>query len=410
MEEKVQAEEGISLLDLVKLLLSKIKLLILVVLIAGIAGGSFALWRFYETKYFGTKVEFYVNPDKPKDVATEGGSQYGVYGAYGRHVMDNIVKLLSSESFAEQLMLEENGLPTNAENYWETETEEFGLEEKINHADTVLRAAKKEMTAAEKLVQAKTDAVALLNTEWRKLAGDTPFSEFEYNKLDKSGAEYASLVNAYNVAKQKTEEANTAVTNALKVQEQADAVREEVLVEWRKTSKYLTMLSRFKSSASYSYLQTGEDVDDANNLARSFIYVTISVLGDEAFANDLLERVRRVVPSYVEENMAIPSDYTGTNCQRITRTDAIVRTNPNFRTKQVIKYGILLAAVAFLVACVAIIIVDRSDKRLRDYESVMRALNVPVLGVVPTIESIEELAKQKKQAKKNKPNANTEVK
>ena len=54
MEEKLQKEEGISLLDILRLLLSKIKLLILVVIIGGVLGGSFAVWRTIDINYHGT--------------------------------------------------------------------------------------------------------------------------------------------------------------------------------------------------------------------------------------------------------------------------------------------------------------------------------------------------------------------
>ena len=58
------------------------------------------------------------------------------------------------------------------------------------------------------------------------------------------------------------------------------------------------------------------------------------------------------------------------------------------------------------MACAVIIIIDKSDKRLRDYEVITRTFNVPVLGIVPTIEDLaaESLAK-KKNANKNKTEA-----
>ena len=104
-EENMQAEEGLSLIEIIRLLLRKIKLLFIVVCIGGILGGTFGLWKTIDMKYYGTTVEFYVNPEKPSDLgsssnsAANSTSQYGVYGAYGRHVMDAIVKLLDSESF-----------------------------------------------------------------------------------------------------------------------------------------------------------------------------------------------------------------------------------------------------------------------------------------------------------------------
>ncbi len=74
-----QVEEGISLIDIVRLLLSKIKLLLVVVLIGGILGGSFAVWRTIDVNQFGTKVEFYVNPEKPED--STGASAGAAAGA-----------------------------------------------------------------------------------------------------------------------------------------------------------------------------------------------------------------------------------------------------------------------------------------------------------------------------------------
>lgn len=294
MEEKVQMEEGLSLLDIVKLLLSKIKILFIVVLLAGILGGSYAIWKTYEINYWGTTVEFYVNPEQPKDVSGEnGGSQYGVYGAYGRHVMDNIVKLLGSEKFAEILMAEMEGVP-------------------------------------EKIVIDETTGKEVISSE------------------------------------------------------------------------YISMLRKVDNAVSFSYLEANADYEDANNLARSFIYVNISVLNDKAFADSLLQQVRKQVPLYVEANMAVPADYTGTNCQQITVVDGIGLTNPGYTTNQAIKYAILVGAAAFVVACIVILIVDRSDKRLRDYEAVMRNLQVPVLGVIPTIESLAaESANKQKNARKS---------
>jgi capsular polysaccharide biosynthesis protein len=103
--------------------------------------------------------------------------------------------------------------------------------------------------------------------------------------------------------------------------------------------------------------------------------------------------------------MAVPAGYVGTNCQRITRIDNIHLTNPGYTTSQAIKYGILMAFAAGIIASVLIIILDKSDKRLRDTEVITRKFNVPLLGVVPTIEEL----KADQQGKK-KTNRSSEVK
>ena len=293
MEEKVKVGEGLSLLDIVRLLFSKLFILIFIGIVSGFFGAFVAVARTIDTNYWGTTIEFYVNPEKPKDVVNGNGSQYGVYGAYGRHVMDNIVKLLSSESFAEILIDGTDGI--------ETITEPMaGIPQKI--------------------------------------------------AFDANGNEYM-------------------------------------------TGEYKTFLARVKNAVRFSYLESDADIDDANNLARSFIYVNISVINDRVFAENVLKSVREVVPWYVEANMTVPSDYSGTNCQKITVMESIHLTNPGYTTNQAFKYAFLFAAAAVAVTCVIIILVDKSDKRLRDYETVMRNLEVPVLGVVPTIEPMVQKAK-----------------
>ena len=143
-----------------------------------------------------------------------------------------------------------------------------------------------------------------------------------------------------------------------------------------------------------------EDIADANNLARSFIYVHISVLNQEEFAKDLLTRVKRSVPEYIEQNMIVPTDYEGTSCTRITRNDDIRRTNPNFRRNQSIKYAIIAAFAAGVIASVLIIFIDAQDKRLRDYEVITRKLKIPVLGIIPTIEEMNQAVETKKHQNK----------
>ena len=74
-------------------------------------------------------------------------------------------------------------------------------------------------------------------------------------------------------------------------------------------------------------------------------------------------------------------------------------TNPGYTRNEAIKYAILVALVAAVIACIVIIIVDKSDKRLRDSESITKLFDVPVLGIVPTIEELAEESNTKKNVK-----------
>lgn len=98
----------------------------------------------------------------------------------------------------------------------------------------------------------------------------------------------------------------------------------------------------------------------------------------------MLDCIKTRVPAYVSQNMFKPDGYD-TSCQRITRLDDVKLLNPGNLQSTAIKYGLLLGAATFLAACVAVIVVDYSDKRLRNFERTMEQLGVPVLGVIPTI-------------------------
>ena len=404
--EEMQKEEGLSLLEMVQILFHKIKLLILVVIIGATCGAFIGFGRYANVKNYGTSIEFYVNPEKPKELGSSSnaanavGSQYGVYGAYGRHVMDAIVKLLESESFAEQLMLNGNPLPCVDINQAETDNDYYPNldEDKYNNA-TIALANMDSLweKLAKEYDEPRTEALNILNEEWEDAGQSGSFSVSGYNKLYNDGNAPQELINAYETFREIDKNRTQAYADAEKEQEKTDAIVEIFLEEWRASSKYKKNLRLYKNSVTYAYLGADEDIEDANNLARSFIYVNINVSNNEAFANVLLERVKVVVPAYIEKNMIVPTDYEGTSCTRITRTNDITLLNPNLARNQAIKYAFLLAAASGVVAALIVIVIDIQDKRLRDYEVITRKFNIPVLGIVPTIEEMNQAVELKKQ-------------
>ncbi len=285
MQEEIQSENELSLSDIFYALLSKIKILILVFVLGCMAGVGLGFVTTFGVHYYGTNLEFYITPTLKEGGTVSGESTNAVYGAYGKNVMDNMVKLLSSESFTATLI--------------DNKGQEGGLPDK---------------------------------------------DEYTVTKYDEHG---------------------------------------EV------TKEYAKLLNKVQNAISFSYILANES-SNTNDLARSFIYVEISVLGDsnEQFAKDLLKVVKVAVPAYIEANMIIPSGYDGTSCSSTTVLEAIHRTNENYARNTMIKYAALLGLASLVVACVVVVIVDRSDKRLRDYDLVAKKFNVPVLGVIPAIEGM----------------------
>ena len=305
MNEQLQTEE-LSLMDLLKVLLSKIKILILVLLCGGIIGGTFGVLTTYNENYWGTNMEFYVNPERPEaEEGTNvgsGGSTYGVYGAYGRHVMDNIVKLLNSESFSEKLIL--NGALLPEKNVWINVKDEkelaLGLNKKIDDAQEKINQVTVKKKSLDEVLKTKNEAVldlnektTRLNEKWReqplrdgKVVASI-FNEGEYfaKKLEIDYPELAAAYQAMQTATSKVENQNKIVsihqTEYSVAKKNAEESTNVALSAWRKTAKYRENLLKILSAIEFSYVEEEADLEDAVNLARSFIYVNISVLGDE---------------------------------------------------------------------------------------------------------------------------------
>ena len=397
MDENTQTQDEISLVYIFKLLLRKIKLLVIVLLVGAFVGAGLGVLRTFNKKQYGTTIEFYVNPRLDKTSSTEVESQYGVYGAYGRHVMDNMVKLLSSELFAEQLLLDEKtGLPKTGENANVDAKTAIALEAQTA-AQAAVADAEEKLKALNEANTAYRNATTELNTLWQRYMNlndtlnSTPTKGF-YDDVDIKIQEQEDAKKAVTDAEAVLKTSEETAANAKK---DAEEKKEEALELWRNTyATYSEELKLVISSISYSYYDEADE-KIVSDLARSFIYVKISVLNDVSLAEKYYERIIELVPVFIETNMSVPSGYDGTNCQRITRSDKISRTNENVMVKTAMKYGLLLAAAAFVVACVAVIIVDRSDKRLRSVEQITDTFDIPVLGVIPTIQKNGEETAEK---------------
>lgn len=400
MEENIRTQEEISLGDIFRILFKKIKALVLALVIGAVVGAGLGIVKTFNVKYFGTNIEFYVNPKKASGSVTND-SQYGVYGAYGSHVMNNMTLLLASESFAEELMLDGDGLPLDGSegdgyDLLPAEENRAAIDAKLAETDAPLAAAKAATAAADTARDATAELLKSYNektTEYNRLLAS--------NSSNVSETELAQAKAAMETAKEAWEGAAEAEDAAEEAEEKAweaaNAAVEAVRVEWRKTSLYTSYVQKITESVKYSYYDESEETD-VSELAKSFVYVKISVREDNgAFAQFLFNRINIVLPEYVEANMAVPSGYVGTNCQRITRLDEVARTNDGYMASTAIKYALILGAAALVVACVAVIVIDRSNKRLRDYETTFEKFGVPVLGVIPTIRNENEAQKSDEQ-------------
>ena len=401
-QNKLHVQDEISLVDIVKLFIRKLKVLIIVFLVAIIAGAAYGFDKTRDVNYFGTTIAFYVNPQKDENSDQE--SEYSIYGSYGENVMDNMVKLLSSELFAETLMLDAEGLPSNAmvEKVRASKGDEVAnaLAEKIATARQTLRNIENKEEAlnevSETLSKKKDEMYAKqtdVNNAWAdlgrtgtpsRIASPSNDAQTTYNTIWDA---YQLAIANYDTAVEQQKNAREELRTAKKTQRTAF---DTALTQWRTdySSYYAGELARYRWAASYSYKSPSDGSD--SNYARSFFYINISVVNDVDFANEVRNRIIKYVPEFIEEIMPVPGGYLATSCQRITRNDYIVNTNAGYAKNTAIKYAILLAVISLVVACVIIVIVDRSDKRLRSVEQISDRFNIPVLGVIPNIHIVKD--------------------
>ncbi len=419
MEQKqnTQVEEGISLLDIFKLLLSKIKLLILVCIIGGLIGGGLAIWRTIDIDYWGTTVRFHISPEYTEGTTEESAS--GSSSTISQNIMEELVGLLEDDEFSETMIL--SGKPLPEKDVWVDPTNkkevELQLNEKIDVADVEVQKLRAEENLLAGAISARneknamlTEANTALNDEWKKLyyAGTVEsanFNELEYYK--KVQGNHAALDSAYqaretaqNAVDTASENVTAAKASMQAAKEIADEKVELALEAWRKTWLYKETMEDYQDALSFSYLKSADDFDDANKLAKSFIYVKISTLNEQEFAEELLEKVKVLVSPYIAAELTNKMQQNMT-CKRISRLDDVRLTNPGYTTKKAITFALLAGVAAVFLAAIVVVLLDKSDKRLRDTEIITKKFNVPLLGVVPTIEELKSELDGKKRKEKS---------
>ncbi len=395
MEENTQKKTETSIMDILRSLLSKLKLLILILIGGMIVGAGLGFLRTHNVEYYGTELKFYINPSKDAGDTVNSDSQYGVYGAYGKNVMNNMVELLSSEAFAEKLLLDELGLPKE-ERVKEVDDEE--LEELIATATVAISLHADKQAQTQEALSTLNQATERLNTLWAEARKNDTTGKLTATPVKGVTTEIDNAIDAHAAA-QVTYDGLYKESKVL--YDAAEKAREKAVDKWRKVDKdfYTRELKKTVSAVKYSYYDETANVD-VDDLARSFIYVNISVLNDKELAEELRELLIHHVPEYIEEKMPVPTGYDGTSCIRISRTDEVHQTNDGVVAKTAAKYGLILGAAALVVAAVVVVIIDRSDKRLRNVEQITDLFNVPVLGVIPSFKTSQREDEDEKETTK----------
>lgn len=342
----------LDLLDLLKILLAKIKLIVCVALIAAILGGAFGFaFTLIGNHDFGTQIEFYITPNAPDS---------------------QILHLLSSERFAEKLMLDENGLPAGYSGAEYDAALAAKLESKAAdlayaEAKRASKMAPRELAAIQKTYEEKQkayDDVYNLLSVYQSASDEIAKQPDHIEKMKKYEAaveaakeEKVIAEKAFYVASQKAlevtnnlEAAKEAATNARKV---ADDLAEEILKVWREQSQNKKKISMINESLKYNYISDTSS-KNTEDVSRQFLIVSISVEKDEELANMLLDSLCDKLPIYVEENTSTEDSIEETECILISTAAEIEDLGKNSLVKEVIKYALIATIAALAVTCILV--------------------------------------------------------
>ena len=317
------------------------------------------------------RIKFYVHPEGREEGEGSDEDYFESNGGYSEHVMDNMVKLLGSAnatpaSFTEKLIMEGKNLPKLTYTAGETtplgvaleegdawswlEPNTVGYEElktALEEGDRLREIANQHVEELEKIrllinkyAQERSLYESYLQDEWQDLyiesaVENRSFSESEYGEILADSERVASgvfdtLIYYYN-EKSAVEEKRKAESNKWSALWQnyfvpANEAESKALDLWRATDSYKAVFQMYSASLSYSYAEAEIDGGDAHSFAGSFIYADIAVPYGYgfAFACEIRERVKNILPVFVEDNMPIPKGYEGTNCEIINPTDDFV--------------------------------------------------------------------------------------
>lgn len=358
-----EQNDGIRLVDVIKLFWKKILWILIALAIGVAAGAGYGYIKSVNNKTYGSTLLFYVNPEK------EGQINQQIYGVYGSTPIAEMIGQLDSGLFAEYIFLDENGLPATGIN--------ADIDAKVASAEPIVISKKALTQAKEAKLDELEEAVDEYNysTKFTKISvnkdgvptkkvEDTIDKKIDTEKLTpEEQAERQAEIDAAVAAAQSID-ALTAQAKAL-IKQEKDAVQyaqkfaQEAIAAWRLTNDYAKCVQMVKASTTY---KRGTSQTTANSKTEtvdntSFITVTIQC-SNQAFAKILREKLVEKLPEYVEDNMYVPDGFDGTNCALMSRVDDIVDLNAGNLFSTLVKNAILFGFAAAAVACVVVLVLN----------------------------------------------------
>lgn len=386
MEDNTQVTvaKELTLFDVFAALRKKVKLIVCVTLVAAVIGGVLGgvmsmLWSSY-----GAIISFHVSP--------YDGS-------------DSLLYKLQSESFAERLLLDENGLPPKDE----CDPEDYENAVKAIEALNVARAKKLELSREIGMLPY---SLAIIEEEYERL---TQAYNNAYNVLsiytsspsDKVAEDEAhkAMISLYEQKLKEAEQEreayaestyNPAIANKLKLdaeyaqiardvtdlRDEVKELTEAVLAPWRENEDVKEDISVIMKSVTYEYekLEASQKANTSTSKDeephKGYVKVTVNVERDEEFAQFIIDQIKSNMGFYVIDHIESSGGYTKVRCELISTVGAIEETGDGTIISAV-KFAAIAAIVALVVVCCVVIAKVAYEKLVpAEYKSNKKKENV----------------------------------
>ncbi len=353
MENQNAQNTEFMLTDFVRVFKKNVIKIIIVALIVAMGVGMFAI---FNTTY-GVMLSYHITP----------GDQ-----------SDDLIHFLSSESFAEKLLLDENGLPSKNEcdakdydaaiaaiNLFEEKRKaKAELSQEIDKMPNKLASIRDQY---ERIVAEYDRAYALLKT-YLDMGSDSYADREEYRasvvayekdlaeaKAERKAFEenvYHPQIDLQRELSLKLEELNTELKYARI--DMKEAV-EKVVAPWREKNK--EKISRINSAIAFEYIEhiehvANEESNKEGTLNKEYLNVYVTVEDDEEFSNEITSALKEKLGIYVQKHIEEKTAVTRVECNLLSTAS-----DTRIIGRSVMVNAVLYGAIGFIGTSVVLYIV-----------------------------------------------------
>lgn len=353
-------KKEITIADIWHIFVKNLKLLIIVTLAAAIIGGALGgilAWRGYT---YGATLEFKISSIDSTD---------------------SLLYNLNSESFAEKLLLEENGLPPRAECNAADYDAALAAIEAYNQARETKREVKRELDRYQ--TSSISFEMDVLDSEYNKIFEQLKVYKTTYSDVIASEETHINtmreLEEQFNAVAEKRqayreetylpamqkktelqEKYSMATLELTDARREARELTEKVLDAWREDEDIQKKVLEISKSVKYSYGQLEEEDKDKTTTTDTeeqrnsrYVVATVAVEGDEELASFIVSRLKSRAKPYIVEHIEEITSSVQVDCTLISSLGTENLENRSIIT-QAVKYAVIVGIIAFVLVYIVV--------------------------------------------------------